>query len=148
MRHGLHAAVMHRVCKGASVTDLRFSWPALASLTTSETSTESVLLLMLQGLQDPHAKVRWAACQAVGQMCTDLGPDIQNDEHATIVPALTEVMKDFNEPRVQAHAAAAVVNFSENCDEEILTGYLDGLITQLLGLLQNGQKLVKVGNTG
>ncbi len=77
-------------------------------------------------------------------MCTDLGPDIQNDEHAVIVPALTEVMKDFNEPRVQAHAAAAIVNFSENCDEEILTGYLDNLITQLLGLLQNGQKLVKV----
>ena len=100
----------------------------------------------MQGLQDPHAKVRWAACQAVGQMCTDLGPDIQNDEHAVIVPALTEVMKDFNEPRVQAHAAAAIVNFSENCDEEILTGYLDNLITQLLGLLQNGQKLVKVGS--
>lgn len=77
-------------------------------------------------------------------MCTDLGPDIQNNEHATIVPALTEVMKDFNEPRVQAHAAAAIVNFSENCDEEILTGYLDALISQLLGLLQNGQKLVKV----
>ncbi len=80
----------------------------------------------------------------MGQMCTDLGPDIQNDEHAVIVPALTEVMKDFKEPRVQAHAAAAIVNFSENCDEEILTGYLDDLITQLLGLLQNGQKLVKV----
>ena len=79
-------------------------------------------------------------------MCTDLGPDIQNNEHATIVPALTEVMKDFNEPRVQAHAAAAIVNFSENCDEVILTGYLDALITQLLGLLQNGQKLVKVGS--
>ncbi len=79
-------------------------------------------------------------------MCTDLGPDIQNDEHAVIVPALTEVMKDFNEPRVQAHAAAAIVNFSENCDEEILTGYLDNLITQLLGLLQNGQKLVKVSS--
>ena len=79
-------------------------------------------------------------------MCTDLGPDIQSDEHAVIVPALTEVMKDFNEPRVQAHAAAAIVNFSENCDEEILTGYLDNLITQLLGLLQNGQKLVKVGS--
>ena len=100
----------------------------------------------MQGLQDPHPKVRWAACQAVGQMCTDLGPDIQNDEHATIVPALTQVMKDFNEPRVQAHAAAAVVNFSENCDEDILTSYLDDLITQLLGLLQHGQKLVRVSN--
>lgn len=100
----------------------------------------------MQGLQDPHPKVRWAACQAVGQMCTDLGPDIQNDEHATIVPALTQVMKDFNEPRVQAHAAAAIVNFSENCDEDILTSYLDDLITQLLGLLQHGQKLVRVSN--
>lgn len=100
----------------------------------------------MQGLQDPHAKVRWAACQALGQMCTDLGPDIQNDEHAVILPALTQVMKDFNEPRVQAHAAAAIVNFSENCDEDILTGYMDDLITQLLSLLQNGQKLVKVSS--
>lgn len=99
---------------------------------------------VIQGLQDPHPKVRWAACQAVGQMCTDLGPDIQNDEHAVILPALTQVMKDFNEPRVQAHAAAAIVNFSENCDEDLLTGYMDDLITQLLSLLQHGQKLVKV----
>lgn len=30
-----------------------------------------------QGLQDQHPRVRWAACQALGQMCTDLGPDIQ-----------------------------------------------------------------------
>ena len=39
-----------------------------------------------QGLMDPHAKVRWAACQAVGQLCTDLGPDLQEAEHARIVP--------------------------------------------------------------
>ena len=55
----------------------------------------------LQGLQDPHAKVRWAACQALGQMCTDLGPNIQEEQHQNILPGLMAVMDDFGEPRVQ-----------------------------------------------
>lgn len=37
---------------------------------------------------------------------------------------------------VQAHAAAAVLNFSESCTPEILTPYLDGVISKLLVLLQ------------
>ena len=72
---------------------------------------------MVQGLRDQHSKVRWAACQAVGQMCTDLGPDFQEAEHARLLPGLMAVMDDFNHPRIQAHSAAAVVNFSENCEQ-------------------------------
>jgi hypothetical protein len=30
-----------------------------------------------QGVTDSHPKVRWASCQALGQLCTDLGPDLQ-----------------------------------------------------------------------
>ena len=75
------------------------------------------LLARAQGLADPHAKVRWAACQALGQLCTDLGPELQQDEHARILPGLMAVMGDFSQPRVQAHAAAAVVNFSEHCEQ-------------------------------
>ena len=71
----------------------------------------------MQGLQDQHPKVRWAACQAVGQMCTDLGPDFQEAEHARLLPGLMAVMDDFAHPRIQAHSAAAVVNFSENCEQ-------------------------------
>ena len=55
----------------------------------------------MQGLQDPHAKVRWAACQALGQMCTDLGPNIQEEQHQNILPGLMAIMDDFGEPRVQ-----------------------------------------------
>ena len=76
-----------------------------------------MLLACTQGLADPHAKVRWAACQALGQLCTDLGPELQQDEHARILPGLMAVMGDFSQPRVQAHAAAAVVNFSEHCEQ-------------------------------
>jgi importin-5 len=45
---------------------------------------------------------------------------------------------------VQAHSSAAVVNFSENCDQELLPPYLDTLITKLMTLLQNGQRMVQV----
>jgi hypothetical protein len=37
---------------------------------------------------------------------------------------------------VQAHAASAVLNFSENCMPDILTPYLDGVVSKLLVLLQ------------
>lgn len=37
---------------------------------------------------------------------------------------------------IQAHAAAAILNFSESCTPEILTPYLDGVISKLLVLLQ------------
>lgn len=50
-------------------------------------------------------------------MCTDLGPELQDAEHARILPGLMAVMDDFSQPRVQAHAAAALVNFSENCEQ-------------------------------
>ncbi len=61
--------------------------------------------------------MRWAACQALGQMCTDLCPELQEEEHARILPALMSLMDDFAHPRVQAHAAAAIVNFTEGGDQ-------------------------------
>lgn len=36
----------------------------------------------------------------------------------------------------QAHAASAVLNFSENCTPDILAPYLDGIVSKLLVLLQ------------
>ena len=65
-----------------------------------------------QGAADPHPRVRWAACQALGQLCTDLGPDLQEEQHARVMPALLALMDDFSSPRVQAHACAALVNFA------------------------------------
>lgn len=106
---------------------------------------ESLVAMCLQGLQDPQPHVRWAACQALGQMCTDLGPDLQDQQHAAVLPGLLAAMDDFNAPRVQAHASAAVVNFSENCDQDLLPPYLDTLISKLLTLLQRGQRTVQEG---
>jgi len=40
-------------------------------------------------------------------------------------------MDDYANPRVQAHAGAALVNFSEDCPKNILAQYLDLIITKL-----------------
>ncbi|CDP17582.1 unnamed protein product [Coffea canephora] len=104
-----------------------------------------VLNMVLNSFQDPHPRVRWAAINAIGQLSTDLGPDLQVQYHQRVLPALAAAMDDFHNPRVQAHAASAVLNFSENCTPEILTPYLDGIVSKLLVLLQNGKQMVQEG---
>ncbi|XP_078437509.1 ARM repeat superfamily protein [Wolffia australiana] len=104
---------------------------------------EQVVSMVLNSFQDPHPRVRWAAINAIGQLSTDLGPDLQNLYHHRVLPALASAMDDFQNPRVQAHAASAVLNFTENCSPEILTPYLDGLVGKLLVLLQNGKQMVQ-----
>ncbi|KAJ8760124.1 hypothetical protein K2173_010980 [Erythroxylum novogranatense] len=106
---------------------------------------EQVVSMVLNSFHDPHPRVRWAAINAIGQLSTDLGPDLQNQYHQRVLPALASAMDDFQNPRVQAHAASAVLNFSENCTPEILTPYLDGIVSKLLVLLQNGKQMVQEG---
>ncbi|KAG5569096.1 hypothetical protein H5410_058862 [Solanum commersonii] len=106
---------------------------------------EQVVNMVLNSFQDHHPRVRWAAINAIGQLSTDLGPDLQVQYHNRVLPALATAMDDFQSPRVQAHAASAVLNFSENCTPEILTPYLDGIVSKLLVLLQNGKQMVQEG---
>ncbi|KAI4345306.1 hypothetical protein L6164_012442 [Bauhinia variegata] len=106
---------------------------------------EQVVAMVLNSFQDQHPRVRWAAINAIGQLSTDLGPDLQVQFHQRVLPALATSMDDFQNPRVQAHAASAVLNFSENCTPEILTRYLDGIVSKLLLLLQNGKQMVQEG---
>ncbi len=104
-----------------------------------------LVAMCVKGTSDPHAKVRWAACQGLGQLCTDLCPDLQESHHEPILRALIGLMDDFSNPRVQAHSCAAIVNFAEGCDQDIMGPYLDALITKLLALIQNGRKNVQEG---
>jgi hypothetical protein len=91
---------------------------------------------------DPHPRVRWAAVNGIGQLCTDLGPKIQEKDHARILPVLLQAMEDKSH-RVQAHAAAAMVNFSESCPPEHMAPYLDALMNKLLQMLQGGHRMVQ-----
>ncbi|KAK3067030.1 hypothetical protein LTS18_001343, partial [Coniosporium uncinatum] len=75
-----------------------------------------VLDLVLPALRDPHPRVRWAGCNAVGQMSTDFAGTMQEKYHQQILPNIIPVLESA-EPRVQAHAAAALVNFCEEAEK-------------------------------
>eukprot|EP01018_Ginkgo_biloba_P022660 Gb_23625 [translate_table: standard] len=62
---------------------------------------EQVVRMVLNLFQDPNARVRWAAINAIGQLSTDLSPDLQENYHQLVLPALAGAMDDFQNPRVQ-----------------------------------------------
>ena len=101
----------------------------------------SIVTMIVGHFADQHPRVRWAAINTVGQMCTDFGPKLQQDLHSSVLPALIQAMDDGC-ARVQAHAAAAVINFCEHCTQSTLDAYLQPLLGKLLELLQRGVRRV------
>jgi hypothetical protein len=101
-----------------------------------------VLELVVPALRDPHPRVRWAGCNALGQMSTDFAGTMQEKYHQIVVPAIIPVL-DSPEPRVQAHAAAALVNFCEEAEKDTLEPYLDNLLSHLFALLQSPKRYVQ-----
>ena len=101
---------------------------------------------ILPFLKDPHPRVRHAACNALGQLATDFAPDFQVKFHAKVIPALLMVLNDHQNPRVQAHAGAALVNFFEESSPTILKDYLHESALKLDELLK--AKMVELNSNG
>ena len=91
---------------------------------------------------DPHPRVRWAFCNAIGQMSTDFGPQFQNQFSAEVVPSLINLMDDTANPRVQSHSASAIINFCEHATKDQLKPYLNDLMNKFGLLMSSGKKIV------
>lgn len=115
-----------------------------------EAMLENIMAAVINYLRDPHPRVRYAACNAIGQMSTDFAPVFEKKFHEQVIPGLLSLLDDIENPRVQAHAGAALVNFSEDCPKQILTRYLDSIMNKLEAILtakfkelvEKGTKLV------
>jgi importin-5 len=103
---------------------------------------DKVLELVVPALRDSHPRVRWAGCNALGQMSTDFAGPMQEKYNQIVLPAIIPVLNS-PEPRVQSHAAAALVNFCEEAEKEVLEPYLDELLHNLLNLLQSPKRFVQ-----
>ncbi|CAF3171888.1 unnamed protein product [Rotaria socialis] len=101
-------------------------------------------------LKDSHPRVRYAACNALGQMSTDFQGTFQKKFHSKVIPGLLSILDDHENPRTQAHGGAALVNFAEDCPARILVEYLPQIIEKLeqvlnrkyQELVQHNRKLV------
>ncbi|KAN0081729.1 Armadillo-type fold [Tylopilus felleus] len=101
-----------------------------------------VVDLVTPMFKDSHPRVRYAACQCLGQLCTDLEEVIQDRYHRQLFAALIPTL-EAPEPRVHAHAAAALINFCEGVEREALLPYLDPIVERLLKLLNPGAETSK-----
>ena len=103
---------------------------------------DKVLDLVVPALRDPHPRVRWAGCNALGQMSTDFAGTMQEKYHHIVLTNIIPVL-DSPEPRIQSHAAAALVNFCEEAEKNTLEPYLDDLLNHLLQLLRSEKRYVQ-----
>lgn len=94
-------------------------------------------------LGDAHPRVQWAACNALGQLSTDLAPEIQENYAQVVLPGLIAKLGPDSTFKVQAHAAAALVNFSDAADKDTMDPYLDSLLERLLSLVQSPKRYVQ-----
>lgn len=103
----------------------------------------NIMQTILPYSKDPHPRVRYAVCNAIGQMSTDFCPFLQKNFHEAVISSLLPLMDDASQPRVQAHAAAAMVNFCEEADKATLEPYLDSIFERLLVLLRTPKTYVQ-----
>nr|XP_009770142.1 PREDICTED: importin-5-like isoform X4 [Nicotiana sylvestris] len=83
-----HAAIfaLHFIAKGCSKVMIK--------------NLEQVVDMVLNCFEDPHPRVRWAACRAISSLLIDFRPVTQDRYHNQIIPALTAAMDDVH-PQVQ-----------------------------------------------
>lgn len=113
-----------------------------------ESMLDNIVQVVLKHLMDPHPRVRYAACNAIGQMATDFAPTFEKKYHEQVIPGLLSLLDDVQNPRVQAHAGAALVNFSEDCPKPILIRYLDAIMAKLEAILKSKfDELLEKGTT-
>ncbi|KIM73570.1 hypothetical protein PILCRDRAFT_829051 [Piloderma croceum F 1598] len=93
-----------------------------------------IVELVTPMFSDSHPRVRYAACQCVGQLCTDLEEIIQEQYGGQLFAVLIPTL-EAPEPRVHSHAAAALINFCEGVARDALVPYLDPIVERLLKLL-------------
>ncbi|KAJ3107924.1 Importin-5 [Phlyctochytrium planicorne] len=103
---------------------------------------QDILNLVVPYLRDPHPRVRYAACNAVGQMAEDFAPDFY-EVCGDIVGSLIPLLDDAANPRVQTHCGSALVNICENMQKDTIAKFLVEMFPKLLRLLHSPKVYVQ-----
>ena len=99
----------NNMCHTFQHADWKYRHAALMAISASgegchkqmEPYLETVMEGVMNYIADPHPRVRYACCNAIGQMSTDFAPVFEKKFHAKVIPGLLLLMNDSANPRVQ-----------------------------------------------
>lgn len=97
---------------------------------------DQLLTLVLSPVRDPNPQVRWATADSIWRVYMNLGPNINERCQDRILVALSALIEDSHQ-RVQLQAAQAICDFSQVCTPNMLSPFLNVIVTQLLKLLKS-----------
>ncbi|KIM80082.1 hypothetical protein PILCRDRAFT_543941 [Piloderma croceum F 1598] len=83
---------------------------------------------------DPHPRVRYAACKLVKQLCVDIYQVMPNTYSKQLFVLLIPML-GAQEPRVQSQAASTLIRLCNGISSADLIPYLDTIVERLLKLL-------------
>lgn len=79
--------------------------------------------VLCQHCTHPNPKIRYASLHAIGQIADDMPEEFQKNYHTQVLPVIIQTLDD-PVARVQSHACAALTNFMEGANQEIVLPYL------------------------
>ena len=140
--------VMRRADEFLQSSDWKYRNAAVWSLSQSIefmpfTGMKDFVARVLPFVNDPVSRVRFAAINFLGQGAADFIPQFQVEFHEVVIPILIRALDDPSE-RVQAHAAAALINFCEHCSQEAIKLYINPLLSKLHEKLKTGARQVQL----
>uniref|UniRef100_A0A7S2NNA1 Stalled ribosome sensor GCN1-like HEAT repeats region domain-containing protein n=1 Tax=Zooxanthella nutricula TaxID=1333877 RepID=A0A7S2NNA1_9DINO len=104
----------------------------------SEDWVDQVVEFVIQQLTHAHPRVRYAAFWAIGQVCYDQSPHVQEKYHGELLPAIVVGIDDAN-IRVATEAVSAFSALGEELDCDDLEDCMDDLLMRMFNHLHAGE---------
>lgn len=98
--------------------------------------------IVVQHLQHPNPKIRYAALHCIGQISDDMTEDFQETYGNDVLPALVATLDD-QVPRVAAHCASAITNFMDGASQELVMPHMVSLSQKLGVMMKQGISIQK-----
>jgi HEAT repeat protein len=111
------------------------------------TQLHTVFPVVLQLLNDPEARVRQAALEALMQLADDLHEEL-GKEHARLVPILIHMLDSSDGPEVWRRACNAIDALLVGVEHEDVQVYLPTLIPKLSAMFQKDDFKLKAAAVG
>lgn len=107
---------------------------------------QQIVPVIVKHLTHAHAKVRYAAGHALGQIADDMRPEFQENFHEVVMPGMFQLLSD-PVPRVVAHAGGCLANIIEGMSKGVVGNYSEQFLGRFLALLQDESScsLIKEG---